>query len=179
MLCWLSIVSHAQLQPPTSVVHEESARIEAAFRKYCALLLLLLLLPLLPLQLFNCSYYNCQKTTTNSSLALLNIFTSTCKRATDHKAESAKSGSSSPDNAAISALDDDADSSEAYIIMVCHQNVIRYFACRALQLPPEAWQRFGGNNCGVTEIIVRSDGHVSLDKFADIGHLPLHMHTFH
>jgi len=26
-------------------------------------------------------------------------------------------------------------------IMVFHANVIRYFVCRALQLPPEAWLR--------------------------------------
>ncbi len=177
LLCWLSIISHANFQPPASVVHEESARIEAVFRKYCALLLLLPLstLGLLSLQLL---LHHLQTKSNNFFTCSSNIFTSSCKRATDYKAETAKADSS-PDNAAISALDDDADPSEAYIIMVCHQNVIRYFACRALQLPPEAWQRFGGNNCGVTEIIVSDDGRVSLDKFADVGHLPLHMHTFH
>jgi len=32
-------------QPSASAVHEESARIEAAFRKYCEALLLLILFP--------------------------------------------------------------------------------------------------------------------------------------
>lgn len=41
-----------------------------------------------------------------------------------------------------------------YELVVCHMNVIRYFVCRALQLPPEAWLRFRGDNCGLTEIIV-------------------------
>lgn len=103
---------------------------------------------------------------------LLNL--SSCHRATDHKANSAKAESSQGEIAAS-----ELDTSEDYIILVCHQNVIRYFACRALQLPPEAWMRFWGNNCGVTEIIVSDDGRVSLDKFSDVGHLPLRMHTFH
>lgn len=42
--------------------------------------------------------------------------------------------------------------------MFCQQIVNRYFACRALQLPPEAWLRFWGNSCGVMEIIVSDDG---------------------
>ena len=42
--------------------------------------------------------------------------------------------------------------------MFCQQIVNRYFACRALQLPPEAWLWFWGNSCGVMEIIVSDDG---------------------
>jgi hypothetical protein len=99
-----------------------------------------------------------------------------CHRATDHKSASKSEGSQGDLPAAALACD---NASEEYIVLVCHQNVIRYFACRALQLPPEAWLRFRGNNCGVTEIIVTDDGRVSLDKFADVGHLPLGMHTFH
>jgi len=64
-------------------------------------------------------------------------------------------------------------------IIVCHCNVIRYFVMRALQLPPEAWLRMGGYNTGVTEVIVRPDGKVSLARFGDTGHLPLEMVTFH
>ena len=32
-------------------------------------------------------------------------------------------------------------SKDSYELVVCHANVIRYFVCRALQLPPEAWLR--------------------------------------
>lgn len=66
-----------------------------------------------------------------------------------------------------------------YEIIVCHMNVIRYFVMRALQLPPEAWLRLRGDNTGITEIIVSPDGRVSLSRFADTGHLPIEMITFH
>eukprot|EP00392_Amoebophrya_sp_AT5.2_P003163 g3168.t1 len=66
-----------------------------------------------------------------------------------------------------------------YEIIVCHMNVIRYFVCRALQIPPEAWLRFRGDNCGITEIIVYDDGRVSLARFADQGHLTIEETTFH
>ena len=58
-------------------------------------------------------------------------------------------------------------------------NVIRYFLVRALQMPPEAWLRFRGDNCGLTEIIVYDDGRVSLGRFGDQGHLTIEETTFH
>eukprot|EP00933_Yihiella_yeosuensis_P050767 TRINITY_DN4855_c0_g1_i1.p1 TRINITY_DN4855_c0_g1~~TRINITY_DN4855_c0_g1_i1.p1 ORF type:complete len:393 (+),score=77.46 TRINITY_DN4855_c0_g1_i1:143-1321(+) len=67
----------------------------------------------------------------------------------------------------------------SYEIIVCHMNVIRYFTLRALQLPPEAWLRLRGDNTGVTEIVVYPDGRVSLYRFADVGHLPIEKITFH
>lgn len=33
-------------------------------------------------------------------------------------------------------------------VVVCHQNVIRSYVCRALQLPNECWLRMGGYNAG-------------------------------
>eukprot|EP00993_Chasmostoma_nieuportense_P002222 NODE_3037_length_1042_cov_25.356284_g2895_i0.p1 GENE.NODE_3037_length_1042_cov_25.356284_g2895_i0~~NODE_3037_length_1042_cov_25.356284_g2895_i0.p1 ORF type:complete len:307 (-),score=87.74 NODE_3037_length_1042_cov_25.356284_g2895_i0:121-993(-) len=66
-----------------------------------------------------------------------------------------------------------------WTIIVCHMNVIRYFVCRALQLPPEAWLRMSGNNCGITELVIRPNGRVSLVKFADTGHIPIEKTTFH
>ncbi|KAK3888712.1 hypothetical protein Pcinc_007246 [Petrolisthes cinctipes] len=35
---------------------------------------------------------------------------------------------------------------DSYEIIVCHANVIRYFVCRALQVPPEAWLRLSLHN---------------------------------
>ena len=67
----------------------------------------------------------------------------------------------------------------SFEIIVCHCNVIRYFVLRALQLPPEAWLRFGGYNTGITEVTIHSDGTVTLESFGDTGHLPLEMTTFH
>ena len=79
----------------------------------------------------------------------------------------------------VDASQNEDEEEHEYTLLVCHQNVIRYFVCRALQLPPEYWLRFKGDNCGVTEIIVYDDGRVSLAKFADVGHLDITQHTFH
>eukprot|EP00967_Tisochrysis_lutea_P065419 scaffold85080_cov31-Tisochrysis_lutea.AAC.3 len=65
-----------------------------------------------------------------------------------------------------------------YDIVVCHANVIRYFALRALQLPPEAWLRLSTFNCSITYLVVRPTGGVSMRSLGDVGHLPLEMTTF-
>ncbi|KAK3255448.1 hypothetical protein CYMTET_35368, partial [Cymbomonas tetramitiformis] len=88
-----------------------------------------------------------------------------------------------PTNATVSQREAVTDSSpepeREYLIIVCHMNVIRYFVCRALQLPPEAWLRMRGDNCGITEIIIHPAGRVSLGRFADTGHLTIDKQTFH
>ncbi|KAL7471609.1 hypothetical protein ACHAXS_011918 [Conticribra weissflogii] len=63
-------------------------------------------------------------------------------------------------------------------IIVCHANVIRYFFCRALQLPPEAWLRLCIFNCSLTYFTIRPTGTVSCRMLGDIGHLPYEMNTF-
>lgn len=63
-------------------------------------------------------------------------------------------------------------------VVICHANVIRYFMCRALQLPPEAWLRFCPFNCSLTYITIRATGAVSCRMVGDIGHLPYGMATF-
>ena len=65
-----------------------------------------------------------------------------------------------------------------YEIVVCHGNVIRYFAMRALQLPPEAWLRLCTFNCSLTYLTVRPSGSVSLRLLGDTGHLPMELTTF-
>jgi hypothetical protein len=116
------------------------------------------------------------------------VFRKYCHRNTDYKKEEKKSSESSEKEAPPVGLadpgskpetKDEVETEEEYIIFICHQNIIRYFVCRALQLPPEAWLRFRGSNCGITEIIISDDGRVSLEKFADVGHLPVTHHTFH
>jgi serine/threonine-protein phosphatase PGAM5 len=108
------------------------------------------------------------------------VFRKYCHRVTDFKTgdpiENAKTPPGEPGPVDTPA---DQESEEEYIVLICHQNIIRYFVCRALQLPPEAWLRFRGSNCGVTEIIISDDGRVALEKFADVGHLPVTHHTFH
>ena len=63
-------------------------------------------------------------------------------------------------------------------IIVCHANVIRYFLCRALQLPPEAWLRYCPFNCSLTYFTIRPTGTVSCRMVGDIGHLPYELSTF-
>jgi len=63
-------------------------------------------------------------------------------------------------------------------IIVCHANVIRYFFCRALQLPPEAWLRLCVFNCSLTYFTIRPTGTVSCRMLGDIGHLPYDLSTF-
>lgn len=60
---------------------------------------------------------------------------------------------------------------DSYIILVCHGNVIKYFVCRALQLAPEGWFRFGLNHASITWISIRSNGVVTLNNFGNIGHM--------
>lgn len=57
--------------------------------------------------------------------------------------------------------------------MVCHANVIRYFVCRALQFPPEAWLRFSLHHASITWLTVMPDGRVSLRLYGDSGHMPI------
>lgn len=60
---------------------------------------------------------------------------------------------------------------DEFEIIVCHGNVIRYFFCRALQLPPEAWLRMSTFNCSLTYFVIRPTGNVSCRMMGDIGHL--------
>jgi len=57
-------------------------------------------------------------------------------------------------------------------VVVTHGNVIRYFLCRALQLPPEAWIRFGALHGSITWLTIDYEGGVKLLEFGGVGHLP-------
>ncbi|KAG7362068.1 histidine phosphatase superfamily protein [Nitzschia inconspicua] len=80
--------------------------------------------------------------------------------------------------------DDDGDKNDSeqskheFEIIVCHANVIRYFLCRALQLPPEAWLRLCTFNCSLTYLTIRPTGTVSCRMLGDIGHLPYGLSSF-
>ncbi|KAL7562688.1 hypothetical protein ACA910_002896 [Epithemia clementina (nom. ined.)] len=56
-------------------------------------------------------------------------------------------------------------------IIVAHGNIIRFFFCRALQLPPEAWLRISTFNCSMTYIMIYPNGYVSCRMLGDVGHL--------
>ena len=74
--------------------------------------------------------------------------------------------------------EEEPESKHEFEIIVGHANVIRYFLCRALQLPPEAWLRLCIFNCSLTYLTIRPTGSVSCRMLGDIGHLPYGMSTF-
>ncbi|XP_071034328.1 serine/threonine-protein phosphatase PGAM5, mitochondrial [Parasteatoda tepidariorum] len=59
--------------------------------------------------------------------------------------------------------------SDSYEIMVCHANVIRYFICRLLQFPPEAWLRFQLHHCSITWVVIMPSGRVGVYGIGDSG----------
>ncbi|CAH1801564.1 unnamed protein product [Owenia fusiformis] len=68
----------------------------------------------------------------------------------------------------------DADQLEdSYEILVCHANVIRYFVCRGLQFPPEAWLRISLNNGSITHMYIRPNGRVGIRYMGESGHMPV------
>jgi len=64
--------------------------------------------------------------------------------------------------------------SDSYEVLVTHANVIRYFVCRALQLPSEAWLRMSLHNGSITWLSIRPDGLVFVRELGDTGHMPAH-----
>jgi len=68
---------------------------------------------------------------------------------------------------------DSCQEQDSYEIMVCHSNVIRYFVCRAMQFPPEAWLRFSLHNCSITWLVIHPSGRIVLKALGDSGHIPI------
>lgn len=62
-------------------------------------------------------------------------------------------------------------------LMVGHGNIIRYFTCRALQLPPEAWLRLSIPHCSVTNLVIRRNGTVKLVAYGSFSHLAPQLQT--
>ena len=61
---------------------------------------------------------------------------------------------------------------DSFEVIVCHANVIRYFVCRALQLPPEAWLRISLKHGSMTWITIRPDGRTSIRTLGESGYMP-------
>ncbi|XP_071123495.1 serine/threonine-protein phosphatase PGAM5, mitochondrial-like [Mytilus edulis] len=68
---------------------------------------------------------------------------------------------------------DATQTEDSYEILVCHANVIRYFVCRALQLPPEAWLRMSLNHGSITWLTILNTGDVVLKQYGDTGFMPV------
>lgn len=70
------------------------------------------------------------------------------------------------------------EASEQHDILICHGNIIRYFVCRALQAPSEAWDNTTIYNCGISEVLIKDTGEMRLISHNDTGHLPYELRTF-
>jgi serine/threonine-protein phosphatase PGAM5 len=62
---------------------------------------------------------------------------------------------------------------ESHDVIVCHANVIRYYVCRALQIPPEAWLRISLQHGSITKLVCRPSGRVSIHVLGDHGFMPI------
>ncbi|XP_063313098.1 serine/threonine-protein phosphatase PGAM5, mitochondrial-like [Pelobates fuscus] len=67
---------------------------------------------------------------------------------------------------------DPEQTKDSYEIIVCHDNVIRYFVCRALQFQPDGWLRMSLYHGSITKMVVSSNGDVSLITLGDAGYMP-------
>lgn len=67
---------------------------------------------------------------------------------------------------------------DSYTLLIGHGNVIRYFVCRALQFPAEAWLRLSINHASITWISIRPTGNVTIKTLGDSGHIPANMLTY-
>uniref|UniRef100_A0A0B6ZG88 Serine/threonine-protein phosphatase PGAM5, mitochondrial n=1 Tax=Arion vulgaris TaxID=1028688 RepID=A0A0B6ZG88_9EUPU len=67
---------------------------------------------------------------------------------------------------------------DSYEVVVCHANVIRYFICRTLQFPSDAWLRFSLAHCSFSHIVIRPSGRVTVNAIGDHGHIPANQISF-
>jgi serine/threonine-protein phosphatase PGAM5 len=56
-------------------------------------------------------------------------------------------------------------------ILVCHGNLIRYFAARAMQAPADTWINMEIYNCSMCEVVIETSGRPMLLSYNDNGHL--------
>jgi serine/threonine-protein phosphatase PGAM5 len=96
-----------------------------------------------------------------------------------HRSETTPSSLSlSPEESNKDGTADKNQVEQEFEIIVCHGNVIRYFFCRALQLPPEAWLRLSVFNCSLTYLMIHPNGYVQARMLGDVGHLDYDDTTF-
>jgi serine/threonine-protein phosphatase PGAM5 len=62
-------------------------------------------------------------------------------------------------------------------LIVCHGNLIRYFVCRALDVPIARWVKMNTSHCALTRIVVRDTGAVRVVSYNETSHLPAKLVT--
>jgi serine/threonine-protein phosphatase PGAM5 len=69
------------------------------------------------------------------------------------------------------------DGNDRNDIIICHGNVIRYFATKILKADPLSWLQMSIGNCSLTIIRILPDGSMKLAAYNDMGHIPPNMQT--
>jgi len=67
---------------------------------------------------------------------------------------------------------------DTHDIIVFHANILRYFICKIMQFPIQAWLRITLNHGSITQITILSDGSVILKNVGDSGFIPSNKVTF-
>jgi serine/threonine-protein phosphatase PGAM5 len=62
-------------------------------------------------------------------------------------------------------------------LVIAHGNLIRFFACRALEVEPVTWVKLGSTHCSITEVVIESNGYMRLRTFNETHHLPKKLRT--
>lgn len=70
-----------------------------------------------------------------------------------------------------------AGKQDEYEVVVCHGNVIRYFACRILQVPPSVWMSMEIYNASITSVEIDRYGNSILLSYNETGHLSENLKT--
>jgi len=67
--------------------------------------------------------------------------------------------------------------SDKHEVLIAHGNLIRYLVCRTMDVDATAWSALTSYNCGITRILVESNGLCSLISYNELGHLANELHT--
>lgn len=68
----------------------------------------------------------------------------------------------------------DTDANDA---LVCHGNILRYLACKALGVNADTWAKMNINHCGITVFMIDENGLIRLHSHNETRHLPTDLIT--
>jgi len=57
--------------------------------------------------------------------------------------------------------------------LICHGNIIRFFLCKSLGVPIEAWSNFEVYQCSLSVIKITKEGKMVVKSVGESGHIPL------
>ncbi|HDP35737.1 MAG TPA: hypothetical protein ENN29_11590 [Candidatus Hydrogenedentes bacterium] len=70
-----------------------------------------------------------------------------------------------------------AKRTDRHDVIVCHGNLIRYFVTVVLKAEASSWVRMDICNCGITQVLIQSEGDMAVLCHNDWSHLPKELRT--